>query len=127
MSAVDHEEVVMNAPEAHAARSARTAKARVPVDRPHVLPLPDLPAPVPTEGMSGMNAVHHAGAVANVLEHRAVRSARKAKAGPRARPASPVHALGLNANGTPAPNAPQAVDPIPTAVVAARPMPKAMG
>lgn len=127
MSAVHRAEAVVNAPEAHAGRSVRSAKAREPVDRPHAPPPPGLPAPVPTEGMSGMNAVHHAGAVANVLEHRAVRSARKAKAGPRARPASPVHALGPNANGTPAPNAPQAVDPIPTAVVAARPMPKAMG
>jgi hypothetical protein len=127
MSAVHHAEAVANALEAPAARSAMTAKARVPVDRPRVPPHPDLPARVPTVGMSGMNAVYRAEAVANALEARAARSARKAKAGHRAPPASPGLAPGPNANGTPAPNAPQAVDPTPTAAVAARLMPKAMG
>ena len=127
MSAVHHAEAVANALEAPADRSARTAKARVPIDRPRVPPIPDLPAHLRTEGMSGMNAVHRAEAVAKALEAHAARSARKAKAGHRAPPANPGLAPGPNANGTPAPNAPQAVDPTPTAAVAARPMPKAMG
>ena len=127
MSAVHHAEAVANAPEAHAARSARTSKARHPAGHLHDPRPPDLPAHVRIVGMSGMNAVHRAVAVANELEAHAARSARKAKAGPSVPPGNPDLARGPNASGTPAPNAPQAADPTPTAAGAARPMRKAMG